>query len=139
MYFAYVFCDDLENVYGHGFFIVFYLLSGIGAAVIHAILTPTPDIGCVGASGALFGVLAAYALFFPKRRLTVIGYYYARMPAWLFALLYALFETLYVMSGVNDYIAHTAHLGGFITGLIIALIYKYVAKPRIYRTPQHWW
>lgn len=140
MYFAYVFCDDLENVYGHLYFLIFYILSGIGAALIHAVLTPTPNIPCLGASGALFGVMAAYAIFFPRRRLFVfMGYFYIRVRAIYFALFYFLIETLYASLGVVDYVAHTAHVGGFITGLILALIYKHLAKPRIYRTPQHWW
>ncbi len=140
MYFAYVFCDDLENVYGHFYFLIFYLISGIGAALIHAILTPTPNIPSIGASGALFGVMAAYAVFFPKRRLYVLlGYYYLRVKAIYFALFYFLLESLYVALGVVDYVAHTAHVGGFVTGLILALIYKYFEKHIIYKTPQHWW
>ncbi len=140
MYFAYVFCDDLENVYGHANFLLFYLVSGIGAAIIHAILTPTPNIPSIGASGALFGVMAAYAVFFPKRRLYVfLGYYYLRIKAIYFAFFYFIIESLYVALGIVDYVAHTAHVGGFITGLILALIYKHLKKPRIYKTPQHWW
>lgn len=140
MYFAYVFCDDLENVYGHFYFLVFYLISGIGAALIHAILTVTPNVPSVGASGALFGVMAAYAIFFPNRRLYVYSsYYYLRVRAIYFALFYFILESTYIVLGIVDYVAHTAHVGGFITGLIIALIYKYLKKPRIYKTPQHWW
>ncbi len=145
MYFCWVFCDDLENVYGHGLFFIFYIFSGIGAAAIHAMLTAMIlpdllDIGCIGASGALFGALAAYAIFFPKRRLYILSVYgVIRVRAWQFALFYFLIETIYVALGVNDYVAHTAHFGGFITGLLLAMIYKVTKKPRIYKTPQHWW
>lgn len=141
MYFAYVFCDDLESVYGHYFFLLFYILSGIGAGVIHALLTILLDsvfhtgistIPSIGASGALFGVLASYAVFFPKRKLR-IGYVYGyyEVTAWNFVMFYAIMETIMIVFGAFDYVAHTAHVGGFITGFIIAYIYKRIGKVRI--------
>ncbi len=138
MYFAYVFCDDLESVYGHTNFLLFYIICGIGAATIHAILCVALDnifhtglsyIPCIGASGALFGVLAAYAVFFPHRKLRIryAGGYYT-VAAWNFAILYGISETILVVVGAFDYVAHTAHVGGFVTGMLAAYVYKYLAN-----------
>lgn len=140
MYVLYVFGDDCENVYGRGLYLVFYTLCGIGGAVVHSLFTPNPDIPTIGASGAIFGVLAAYAIFFPRRRLYIFFWYgFFPIPAMLFAAMYALFEILYVMAGLNPFIAHTAHIGGFLVGLTLSMIYKWSAKPRIYRTEQRWY
>ncbi|MEX0568167.1 MAG: rhomboid family intramembrane serine protease [Candidatus Njordarchaeota archaeon] len=141
MYFAWVFCDDLENVYGHYMFIVFYLASGIGAGLIHALLSCAldmifhiglADIPCIGASGALFGALAAYSFFFPRRRLKIYsGYVTYTITAWKFAITYAIYESLMVILGLFDYVAHTAHVGGFVTGLLIAYVFKKMSEKRI--------
>ncbi len=140
MYFLWVFCDDLENVYGHVYFILFYIASGIGAALIYALLSPYPDIGCIGASGAVFGAMAAYIVFFPNRRLIIIMRYgYVKVKAWKFAVFYAAVETLFVILRIVDGIAHTAHVGGFMAGLALGYTYKVLAKPRIYKTPQKPW
>ena len=83
------------------------------------------DTPCVGASGAIFGVLAAYAILFPFRRLVVfIGFGFLILPAYAIALIFAFIETLYVVVGAVDYVAHTAHLGGLIIGALMTIIIK---------------
>jgi len=141
MYFAWVFCDDLENVYGHWFFLVFYILCGVGAAIIHILFTLAVEsiwhlgllyVPCLGASGALFGVLAAYGFFFPRRKLRIV-YLYGQytITARNFAIIYAVIETLMIVFSVIDNVAHTAHVGGFITGLAIAYIHKRLTGVKI--------
>ncbi len=135
MYALWVFGDDAENVYGRGRFILFYLICGVGAALLYTFTTHDPYIPVVGASGALFGVMAAYAVFFPTRRLYVhIRFAFIPMPAIVYVLMYAAFEFLYTISGVNPYVAHTAHLGGFITGVVLSILYRATARPRIHKT-----
>jgi len=140
MYFLWVFCDDLENVYGHGYFIFFYLASGVGGAIVYAVLnTGDPFSGTIGASGAIFGAMAAYAIFFPRRKLLIVSIYTLEIDAWKYAVIYAIIEFLFAMLGIFKNVAHTAHLGGFLTGTVIGYVYKVIAKPRIYRTPQKPW
>jgi len=139
MYVLWVFGDDCENVYGRRRFTIFYFTCGVGASLLYTITTSSPEIPCIGASGALFGVLAAYAIFFPTRRLYVsISFYLLPVPAILYVLFYAVFEFLYTLSGINPYIAHTAHIGGFLTGAILSILFRVTARPRIYRT-RRWW
>jgi len=135
MYVLWVFGDDCENVYGRGHFTLFYFTCGVGASLLYAITTPSPEIPVVGASGALFGVLAAYAIFFPTRRLYVyVRYLFIPVPAIVYVLFYAIFEFFYTLSGINPYIAHTAHIGGFLTGVLLSIVFKATKRPRIYRT-----
>ena len=141
MYFLFVFCDDLENVYGHGFFVIFYIVCGVGALLFHTLVVPDymVDSPVVGASGALCGAVAAYAIYFPKRKLTIISFFYCKIEARDFALFYLILETILVSIQYIDYVAHTAHIGGFIIGSILGYLYKKIVKPRIYRTPQKPW
>ena len=140
MYVLWVFGDDCENVYGRRRFTIFYFTCGVGASLLYTITTSSPEIPCIGASGALFGVLAAYAIFFPTRRLYVsISFYLLPVPAILYVLFYAIFEFLYTLSGINPYIAHTAHIGGFLTGVMLSILFRVTARPRIYRTRRRWW
>jgi len=133
MYALWVFGDDAENVYGRGYFILFYLICGVGASLLYTLTTLSPYTPVVGASGALFGVMAAYAIFFPMRRLYIwLRFAFIPLPAIIYVLMYAGFEVLYTFSGINPYIAHTAHIGGLITGAFLSLIFRATAKPRIY-------
>lgn len=140
MYVLWVFGDDCENVYGRGYFTLFYFTCGVGASLLYTITTSSPEIPVVGASGALFGVLAAYAIFFPTRRLYVyVRFYLLPVPAIVYVLFYAIFEFLYTLSGINPYIAHTAHIGGFLTGVMLSIVFRVTTRPRIYRTKRKWW
>ncbi len=140
MYTLWVFGDDCENIYGRWYFMLFYFTCGVGASIIYAVTTPSPEIPCIGASGALFGILAAYAIFFPTRRLYIyVRFYFLPVPAIVYVLLYAIFEFLYTLSGINPYVAHTAHIGGFLTGVILSVLFKATARPRVYRARRRWW
>ena len=125
MWALYILGPDCERELGRTRFLIFYFSTGIGAAIFHSIATPYKRIPCIGASGAIFGLLAAYAVFFPKRKLGIwIGVGFIFVPAYIFAILYAFVETLYVLSGVTDLVAHTAHIGGFLVGVTFAFVHK---------------
>ena len=130
MYALWVFGDDCENIFGRMTFLTFYLVCGIFAGIFHSYLSVFVfgggSIPCLGASGAIFGVIAAYALLFPRRPLRIWSYYGVfRVRALHFALFYALIETLYaIMLGPYGGVAHTAHVGGFIAGTVMTLMLK---------------
>jgi membrane associated rhomboid family serine protease len=65
MWYLWIFGDNIEDRLGHVRFFIFYLVCGIGAAVAHVILNPNSTVPCVGASGAIAGVLGAYLISFP--------------------------------------------------------------------------
>ena len=121
MFALWMFGVELERTWGTREFIRFYFLTGIAAGLSTAIfswgsMTPT-----IGASGAIYGILAAYALFFPDRYV----YLYLLFPIKMkyLAIILGVIEFISARHGGSG-IAHTAHLGGMIVGFFY-LRYKY--------------
>jgi len=135
MLYLHIFGDNIEDTFGHLWYVGFYVISGIAASFIH-ILSVSNSLGlyapAVGASGAISGVLGAYLVLFPKARiLTLVFYYYitiAAIPAIFllgFWFLFQLLEGALTLGyGVPSGVAYWAHIGGFLAGMIIALIFK---------------
>src|SRR3954447_26395933 len=72
MWFLWIYGDNVEDVLGHGRFLVFYLLCGIAAALVHTLLNPWSRVPTVGASGAIAGVMGAYLVKFPHSRILTL-------------------------------------------------------------------
>ncbi len=129
MLFLLIFGDNIENKIGHFRYIIFYLVCGIIASLAHVystlILGGNMLIPTLGASGAISGVLGAYLLLFPKRRVAVIILYFiTEVPAILAIGLWFLFQLVsgigLLGSGAQEGgVAYGAHIGGFIAGLIL--------------------
>jgi len=116
--------DGCERAMGSSRFLVFYLACGVFSGLFHAYFNSASDIPTIGASGAIFGVLAAFAILFPFRWLiTLFGLIPVPIPAIIFVFLTVLIETAYVASGVVENIAHTAHIGGFLAGVFLTLLF----------------
>ena len=116
--------DGCERAMGSSRFLVFYLTCGVLSGLFHAYLNTTSSIPTIGASGAIFGVLAAFAILFPFRWLiSLFGLIPVPIPAIIFVFLTVLIETAYVASGVVENIAHTAHVGGFLAGVFLTLLF----------------
>jgi membrane associated rhomboid family serine protease len=102
---------------------VLYLAFGVIAGLFHTYLTTTPAIPTIGASGAIFGVLASFAILFPFRWLIkLFGLIPIPMPALMFVFITIVSETAYVTSGTVESIAHTTHVGGFLAGIFLTLL-----------------
>ncbi|MHA1269687.1 MAG: rhomboid family intramembrane serine protease [Candidatus Helarchaeota archaeon] len=148
MYFLFVFGDDMEHCLGKPAYIIFYLFSGVIAGMFFSVMqlflavltSPTNlnavlSIGAVGASGALFGVMAGYGFSFPDRPLRMPGYK-GSIKAKYFVLMYVLIEvimTVYALIpglSTGDSVAHAAHIGGFLGGLAFTYLYKIFNKKR---------
>ena len=129
MLFLLIFGDNIENKIGHFRYIIFYLVCGIIASLAHVystlifggnMLIPT-----LGASGAISGILGAYLLLYPKRKVAVIMLYFVtEVPALLAIGLWFLFQLVsgigLLGSGAQEGgVAYGAHIGGFIAGLIL--------------------
>jgi len=116
--------DGCERAMGNSRFLVFYLACGILAGLFHTYMNSTSVTPTIGASGAIFGVLAAFAIMFPFRWLiSLFGLIPIPVPAILFVFIEIFSETALVASGTVDYIAHTAHLGGFLAGVFLILLF----------------
>jgi membrane associated rhomboid family serine protease len=127
MWFLWIFGDNIEDDMGHGRYIVFYLLSGVIASLAHVFMNasgPGAQMPSLGASGAISGVMGAYLMLHPRRRVTVLlmrlimdvpGY--AAVGLW-FA--FQIVSSLASLGGQASGVAYAAHIGGFIAGMILA-------------------
>ena len=146
MYTLYIFGSVLERVWGTKKFLIFYFVTGLGAALIHTgveriqmqswisqaaegsyaaqasihALKMTPT---VGASGAIYGVLMGYAMLYPDSVLTLIFPPISLKAKW-FVLIFAAIELLTGVTGTGGGIAHFAHLGGLIFGFLLIWYWK---------------
>lgn len=127
MLFLWIFGDNVEDRFGHFFFLVFYLLTGIAASLTHILMEPASTVPMVGASGAIAGVLGAYFLFFPRAQIKTLVFFIffiniVRLPALIFLGFWFLFQVL--SSGLTPAggVAWYAHIGGFAAGFLIALV-----------------
>ena len=116
--------DSCERAMGHSRFLAFYLIAGVFSGLFYVYMNTAPSMTAIGASGAIFGVLAAFAILFPFRLvISFVGFIPVPLPAIIFVLLSVLLETVYVMTGVNPHVAHTAHIGGFLAGVFLTLLF----------------
>ena len=114
--------DAVERELGNLKFLGLYLTCGIIAGLFHAYLNSSSSIPTIGASGAIFGILAAFAILFPFRWvLKLFGFIPLPLPAIIFVFITILTETAYVSSGIIENVAHTAHVGGFLAGFFLTL------------------
>jgi membrane associated rhomboid family serine protease len=116
MFALYMFGGELERLWGPKRFLNLYLASVISAALAQlavsslASVEPYPT---VGASGGVFGLLLAFALYFPHRTVVLL-IPPIPMPAWLFVTLYGCVELYLGVTGTQEGVAHFAHLGGML-------------------------
>ena len=131
MWFLWVFSDNVEDAMGPFRFVVFYILCGLAAAFAQIATDPASPVPMVGASGAIGGVMGAYALLYPRAHVhtfVFLGFYATTIavPA-VFMLGYRFLVQL--MSGLpalgqSGGVAFWAHIGGFAAGLVLVLIFR---------------
>ena len=124
MFALWMFGADIEHTYGSKKFLIYYLACGIGGGLLHLFLSPvlTGTLApTIGASGAIFGVLIAFAMFFPDR--LIFLYFFIPVKAKYFIAFMVVFEFLAVDS-VGSGVAHLAHLGGALVGFLFILLDK---------------
>jgi membrane associated rhomboid family serine protease len=124
MFALYMFGGEIERLFGSRRFLVYFLACVVGAAVAQLIVLSVmnrPPVPTVGASGGVFGLLLAYGLAFPQRKLMLL-FPPIPMPAWLFVTLYGLLELYLGVTGSGQGVAHFAHLGGMAAGALL-LVY----------------
>jgi rhomboid family protein len=138
MLFLWIFGDNVEDRFGPGKFLIFYLVVGIAATFAQFALAPHSTVPNVGASGAIAGVLGAYILMFPQARVNVLlGRQIVAMPA---LVVLGAWIALQLFSGMGSIantdenanvggIAYMAHIGGFFTGLLLAFLFRGANAP----------
>jgi rhomboid-like protein len=122
----------LENVWGPKRFLLFYLVCGVGAAAAHlAVQYFTGGYSAaVGASGALMGIMVAFAYLFPNTELYLMFIPIPIKAKWA-VIAYVVYDLVFGIYG-SDNVAHFAHLGGAITGFILVLIWNKTNRNSFY-------
>nr|WP_321251961.1 rhomboid family intramembrane serine protease [uncultured Ruegeria sp.] len=128
MLFLWIFGDNLEDEMGHLPFLLFYVLSGIGAGLIHVLTAPDSIVPTIGASGAIAGVMGGYLLLFPKARVDVlliliIYFRVFTIPAFIMLGIWLGMQFLGSLANNPDEggVAYWAHTGGFVVGLVLCI------------------
>ena len=145
MWFLWLFGNNVEDSMGRFRFVVFYLVSGLIAALAQVVANPASAIPMVGASGAISGVMGGYLLLFPKVRvfcLLILGFFVTSvaLPAWMMLIYWFLIQFvsgLAAFGGDVGGVAFWAHAGGFVAGLILVKLFaqsEYLAAHRAH----HW-
>lgn len=119
MFALWMFGTVLEQVWGTKRFIFYYLFCGVGAGLITTLISPSVT---VGASGAIYGILLAFGMLFPNERIYL--YFLVPIKAKWFVIGYGLIELFEGVFRSYDGIAHFAHLGGMLFGLLLILYWK---------------
>jgi membrane associated rhomboid family serine protease len=129
MLFLWVFGDNVEDFFGHLPYLFFYLICGVGAGFLHVLFNLTSTLPALGASGAISGVMGAYAILYPRARvLTLVFIFLVPIPA-IFIL--GSWFVLQFLSGVNALgvsasggVAWWAHVGGFLIGMLLTALVR---------------
>jgi len=130
MWFLWIFGDIIEDILGHGKYILFYLLCGAVAALAQVAVSPNSRIPTVGASGAIAGIMGAYMIKFPHSRIlslvTIVFFFTTvEIPAWIMLIYWFVIQffsgvgTLGASQSSQGGVAFFAHIGGFIAGIAL--------------------
>ncbi|HEY8121790.1 MAG TPA: rhomboid family intramembrane serine protease [Myxococcota bacterium] len=128
LWFLWLFGDNVEDALGHVRFAVFYLLCGLAAFAAQALSDSTSAIPMVGASGAIGGVLGAYARLYPHARVHVVGLFFIFLRRFVVpaVVVLGMWFLIQILSGLPALgspaaggVAFWAHVGGFLAGLLL--------------------
>lgn len=117
----YMFGGEIERLFGSRFYAAYYFAAVVSAAVTHLVVTSWlggPPVPTVGASGGVYGLLLAFALYFPHRRVILL-FPPIPLPARVFVFGFAALELFFGVTGTAQGVAHFAHLGGMIGGWLM--------------------
>jgi len=132
MWFLWVFGDNIEDRLGHFRYLFFYLLCGVGAALAHFLTDPRSTIPVVGASGAISGVLGAYLVLFPTRKVVtliplLLFFFTVQLPAVVilgYWFVIQFFNGFLSLRAHGPGVAWWAHIGGFVLGVIWVRVFE---------------
>ena len=131
MWFLWIFGDNVEDRMGHGRYIFFYLLMGIGAGAVHLAFNTDSSVPTIGASGAISGVMGAYLMLYPGGRVTtyIPPFFFLAVPAFLFLILWMVLQTFQGLASLGlpssaGGVAWWAHIGGFVLGAVLVFVFR---------------
>jgi len=135
MWYLWIFGDNVEDRFGHGRFIIFYLLCGIIAALGQIVIDPSSNLPTIGASGAIAGVMGAYFVLYPRSRVLtliplIIIWEVVELPAiallgfWFLMQLFSAGAIAVTASTGGGGVAFMAHVAGFLAGIVGVLVFR---------------
>jgi membrane associated rhomboid family serine protease len=135
MVYLWVFGDNVEDNFGHGRFLLFYLICGLAASFAQIFMEPSSVIPSLGASGAIAGVLGAYLIMFPHNRVRSIlplGIIWTtiELPAivvlgfWIVLQVISQYTASFAGTAQSGGVAYMAHIGGFVAGVVMAFLFR---------------
>ncbi len=133
MLMLWIFGDNLEVKFGRKFYLLFYVVCGLVAALAQTFTDTQSQVPMVGASGAISGCLGAYLVLFPKNKVKILFFFIVfRIAAFIVIGMWAVgqvLSTYYTLSlktahTQSDNIAYAAHIGGFVAGMVWALVFR---------------
>ena len=141
MLYLWIFADNIEDDLGTLNFVIFYFISGIGAAMSQVLMDVNSQIPMIGASGAIGGVLGAYLINYPNAKVLVL------IPFGFFSQLIKI-RSIYVLGFwfilqfINSFlssssgggVAYAAHIGGFVTGVVLILFFNKKIKRKTFKS-----
>jgi membrane associated rhomboid family serine protease len=147
MWFLWIFGDNIEDILGHFPYLLFYLVCGVAAALSQTALNPDSRMPMIGASGAIAGVMGAYLLKFPHSRIKTLVFYIfitvIELPAvfvlgyWFIIQFFSGLGSVAYSHATEGGVAFFAHVGGFITGIILISVLP-TRKPYRHRQDLYW-
>jgi len=129
MLFLWIFGNNVEDRLGEIKFLIIYIAAGIAGSLLQILIDPTSTVPMLGASGAISGILAAYVLYFPRARVLtfIVPFFFVTLTAYLFIGYWVALNALqaFLNIGVSGGgVAFFAHIGGFVSGLILAMLLR---------------
>ena len=129
MLFLWIFGNNVEDKLGEIKFLVIYFAAGIAGSLLQVYITPTSTVPMLGASGAISGILAAYVLYFPRARVLtfIVPFFFITISAYLvigYWIALQLFDAFLGLGVTGGGVAYFAHIGGFASGLILAVLLR---------------
>lgn len=130
MVYLHIFGDNIEDAFGHGRYAFFYILCGLAADFAHIASIRTPaglSVPTIGASGAISGVLGAYAVLYPRARIITLVFYgwafLTAIPAIFFLGFWFVMQWLLGIFEPYGGVAYWAHIGGFLAGMFLGSLF----------------
>jgi membrane associated rhomboid family serine protease len=129
MLFLWIFGDNIEDFFGHLPYLLFYLVCGLGAGLLHVLFNLSSTVPALGASGAISGVMGAYMLLYPRVRiLTLVFIFVVPIPAVFILGYWFLLQFLAGISALgasaSGGVAWWAHVGGFLLGMLLTVLVR---------------
>lgn len=135
MLYLWIFGNNIEDRLGSLRFILFYLISGLGASLVHILFNPNSQVPMIGASGAIAGILGAYLILYPRANVMtlVFFFFFVRIVPIPAALVLGLWFFLQMLNiGLGGSVAWFAHIGGFLIGILLVRVFARQRRPKVW-------